>query len=81
MSLNKQVVLIKVEELWDQIKKAVLLKANDLLDSGALDLEQYSDEDYLLPKLLLCAAAQEIEDAYHPLTPDQRRQLHKLRCF
>jgi hypothetical protein len=54
--------------------------ARKILLSGAIDLEAY-ENDYRLPKIVLCSALKEASFQYTPLSKDDKKTLKNLEYF
>ena len=55
-------------------------KASDILNSGAIDIEDYQD-DYRLPKLVLCAALKDARWQYEPFNDVDKKTVKNLERF
>ena len=53
-----------------------------ILKSGALDLDKYGD-DYILPKIFICAMVSEIYFQFKPLsnTKEAKKEIKNIECF
>lgn len=58
---------------WDR-------KLDSLFNSGALDLEKY-DDDYELPKIILCAMLKEMSYQYAPNSDAGRKEVKNIGLF
>jgi len=63
-------------DLRDFLKK----KAQDILNSGAIDIEDY-DNDYRLPKLVLCATLKDARWQYEPFNEPDKKTIKNLEHF
>jgi hypothetical protein len=63
--MTKEQFLSKVEELLPDLNELIREKAQTLLNSGAVDLESYSD-NFLLPKIFISAMGEEIKNQFAP---------------
>jgi hypothetical protein len=55
-------------------------KAKSILLSGAIDLEHY-ENDYQLPKAVLCAVLKEASWQYMPFSPEGKKLVKNLEHF
>jgi hypothetical protein len=55
-------------------------KAKDILSSGAIDLEHY-ENDFQLPKAVLCAVLKEASWQYMPFSPEGKKLVKNLEHF
>lgn len=71
----------KVVELINSLIPELKSTCERLYNSGALDVDQYSTEEYVLAKILVTAAMEQHAADYHPLDDTHRQDLHNLRHF
>jgi len=72
---NEKLHVMK-KEMNQEIEKECLR----LLNSGAVDIGSY-DDDYLLPKLILCAALQNSSKQYLPFAKEHIKKVKNLLNF
>lgn len=77
---TKESVLEKIEEMLPNIQELVVRKATQALDSGAINLEDYKD-NYLLPKIILCAIGDVIQSQYKPPMKKDQKEVKNIRYF
>lgn len=70
----------KISELIRNEKELFWKKVQKGLDSGALNLDSY-DDNYLLPKIVMCAVHGEMEWQYTPLTKEGKKEAKNLKLF
>lgn len=72
----------KIAEMFAKAPETIHTEVERLLNSGALDLEEASD-DFRLPKLLYVVALRYLAEQYTPLDHDRRarRELKNLEKF
>lgn len=72
----------RVEELISnpEFRRFLDKEVERLFKSGALDTES-ADDDFRLPRLILCVALENLSRKYSPLSPDGKRIVQNLRHF
>ncbi len=70
----------KIKELMKEEKGMFWERVQKALSSGALDLDSYED-NYLLPKIIMCAVHGEMEWQYMPLTKEGKKEAKNLKAF
>jgi len=71
----------RIEELFAfGIDKMIKGECRRLFKSGAIDPENHGD-DFLLPKLIMTVALQNIADQYMPSNTKVQREVRNLRRF
>lgn len=65
MPTTKENIRKKVIELLDDNRKTIEAKLDNLLDSGHIDYEN-TEDNYRLPKMIVCALAKETERQFAP---------------
>jgi len=55
-------------------------KVKDYFGQGAIDITSYED-DYLLPKIVLCATLQHCANQYEPFLKKDKDEVENLRAF
>lgn len=71
--MTKKQLRKKMNELIRENNKMIKEKLEKLLKSGAIDLPFYED-NYLLPKLIMCAMAKETAFQFKPLSNQKEHQ-------
>lgn len=72
--MDEAVLDARVNELITETTRIFLEKYESLKKSGALDLEKY-DDNYVLPKVIMCALCQEAYEQWQPpqMVPDSKK--------
>lgn len=65
-----------IEELSERTKSECIR----LFQSGAVDTSEYAC-DFILPRIILTVALENIASGYAPLHPDHKREILNLRHF
>lgn len=79
--MTKEQFFNKFNELiQENIESQLHIKANTVLRSGSVDLNDY-DDDYRLPKLVLVAALRSISHDFAPFYEDGKKVLKKLETI
>lgn len=71
----------KVRELINNLTPLLKATCERLYNSGALDVEAYNPEEFVLAKILVTAAMEQHASDYHPLDDTHKQDLHNLRHF
>jgi hypothetical protein len=71
----------KIDELVATLESTIRLEAERLGSCGAVDLDDYSPDEYLLAKLLVTAAARKHCNDFAPFTKAGKRELKNLESF
>ncbi len=71
----------KLDELIDAYAAELKIKAQSLYHSGALDVESFSPDEYVLAKLLITAAIYDTKDDFAPLSSEHKKVLKNLIHF
>ena len=77
--MTKQQLRQKTNELIRESNKMMREKLEKLLKSGAIELSAYSD-DYVLPKLIMCAMSKELMHQWKPLS-NQKERMREIDNF
>jgi hypothetical protein len=79
MATTKENIRSKVIEMIDDHRKTMEEKLDALLDSGHIDFEN-TEDNYRLPKLIVCALARETERQFSPpnMTRKDDREIDML---
>jgi len=78
--ITKYETLIRIKEMLPDIMTGVLKQAEHLLDSGAIDIDDYN-KDYVLPKIILTACLYDLAYSYKPYNKDDIKTVNNLRKF
>ena len=70
----------KIKELIKQSNKSMIKNLDKIINSGAIDLTQY-ENNYILPKICICALFKEERFQYKPLSNKARKELKNLEYF
>ena len=71
----------KCHELIDSLASKMKLDCERLYSSGALNTEEYSENEYALAKILVTRAMHKNKDAYYPLYGKYKNDLKDLLRF
>ncbi|MCE1274409.1 MAG: hypothetical protein LWW75_07800 [Chlorobiales bacterium] len=63
----------KVECMANDVRALIIEKADTLLKSGGVSLDDYAEDSCLLPKLFICAMGDEIKWQFYPTVVRSRR--------
>jgi hypothetical protein len=77
---TKYETLKRIKEMLPDIMTGVVKQSEHLLDSGAVDIDDYND-DYLLPKIILAACLYDLAHSYKPYNKDDIKTVNNLRNF
>ena len=72
--------LDKIKEMLPDLNRLILEKAKKVFSSGAVDTESY-ENNYLLPKIFLCAMGKEISWQYEPHSKKDKKVVKNLGYF
>ena len=78
--MTKEQFLTKIDEMSDTTAKAIREKARKILKTGAFEINEYED-DYRLPKIVMCALCEKMAFQWRPLTESDRKELKNLKHF
>jgi hypothetical protein len=80
--MTREQFTAKFQELLDSpdFMGFINKKAKDILSSGAIDLEDY-ENDYRLPKIVLCAVLHDMVWQYEPFNDKDKRTVKNLEHF
>lgn len=62
----------KINELVDLFASSLKVECNRLYRSGAVDVDRYDQDQYVLPKILVTAAILRLKDEFAPLHDKQQ---------
>jgi hypothetical protein len=81
--MKEDAFLEKFGEILEAAKKAICQQGIKLFRSGAVDQEEFDDDDYQLPKLILIAALLDEADNWQPKSVTRKflAILNNLRSF
>lgn len=69
---------------WNELQKDLIPYMNELKNRawsyGAFDKDSY-DDDFQLPKIILCAVLNATKDQYMPFTPEGKKEVKNLSYF
>jgi hypothetical protein len=78
--MTKLQYLRKCKELKKGVNVLIDKEILKLLNSGAFDLKDYQN-DFLLPKAVITAIAEEIKHQFRPLNDDGKKLVKNLEYF
>ena len=78
--MTEKQFLEKVNEMLPDLNQLILEKAKKVFSSGAIDTEEY-DNNYLLPKIFLCAMGKEISWQYGVHSKKDEKVVKNLGYF
>ena len=70
--MTKEVCTEKVDELIGQAAESMKKNAKKLLSSGVIKFDDYSNDSYLLPKMIIRALLMEEENRFKPLLSNKQ---------
>lgn len=71
----------KINELVDTLAASIKVKALALGSSGAIDQDDYSVDEYVLAKILVTAAINDLKDSFAPFREADKRTVKNLSYF
>jgi hypothetical protein len=78
--MTKKQFIKKVKELHKQTNKTLLEKAEKILKSGCIDLNNFKN-DYVLPKIFITAFYNKMSFQYRPFDVLAKREVKNLQYF
>lgn len=69
---------LKVDELVASITATLRIECHNLYNSGAVEVDEYDPDQYVLAKALVTAAMHRLKDNFAPRDPALLRFIHKL---
>jgi hypothetical protein len=78
--MTREQFLTKFDELVKENNYRFRVKATAILSSNAVDLESYED-DYRLPKIVLCAVLKSLSNDWSPLLPESKETLESIESI
>lgn len=69
----------KINELVDLFASSLKVECERLYRSGAVDVDSYDPDLYILPKVLVTAAILRRKGDYSPFTKEHKRAVKNLR--
>ena len=78
--ITKEEIIDKVNGMLidNEIQKSIVNRVEHLLKSGSIDLADYEEGSYILPKILLSAALSWEADQYAPSNKENIKTLKNL---
>lgn len=70
----------KYNELIEQAVEDLKGSLHKIIQSGAVDIQEY-DDDYRLPKLIICAASRRLYDQFRPLSKELTKESYNMYLF
>ncbi|OPX89044.1 MAG: hypothetical protein A4E53_01652 [Pelotomaculum sp. PtaB.Bin104] len=70
----------KIDEMLPELMNKLREECARLYSCGALNVEEYED-NYLLPKIILCVALKNQSWQYRPLTQEGKKEAKNLERF
>lgn len=77
--MDKPVCEAKVRELSQNLAESLVEKAMRLYRSGGVDVSDFRNDDYRLPKALVAAVIDDCRDEYTPRDPELRKLAENLK--
>jgi len=71
----------KIHELVNTLASSIKIKAMALGSSGGIDEDDYSVDEYVLAKILVTAAVEDLKDVYMPFGSADRKTVKNLKHF
>jgi len=71
----------KINELVDAMAQEIKLTAERLGACGAVNLDDYNSDEYVLAKILVTAATRKHSSDYAPLSAEHKRELKNLSYY
>ena len=72
--MTKAAYMAMVKELAKRAEKDMVIAADELWKSGAIDPDSYSKEGYILPKMFMCAYASRLKRNWGQPHPTRKIQ-------
>jgi len=76
--MKRQTAIKKTLELYDQDRKRVEELAEKAVSCGAVDLDDYPEAEYALPKIILSVIYQTLRDGWEPLNKEHKDEAANL---
>jgi len=80
MSQTKRQYMTKVRELLRTQNRTIVKRAEALWRSGAIEPSEFED-DYILPKAVVCVLDREAAESWRPMSPAHRSLVRNLEHF
>lgn len=83
MATTRRNITKRTNELIKNLNKYIKEDVKKLLDSGAINLDEYED-NYKLPKMMIAAILErQAEKEYHPPYPTRKdnKEIKNMKCF
>lgn len=71
----------KIDFMISRHEEQLRIRIDELANSGGLNMSEYNEKDYILPKILITAALRDCKDIFLPIHPQFRRDCDKLKHF
>lgn len=79
--MNKDTCMKKVNEMADDIHSSIIKECDRLFQSGGIGTSEFNDDEYVLPKILLVVALEDIASQYKPPAELYDSEIDNLRHF
>jgi len=80
-TLHKKAIMKEVGVLLTEHNHVVYKNVGKLLDSGAINTDNYAESVYTLPKILLTAVLQSSSEIFMPFDHEHRKEVENLKHF
>ena len=83
MAITRRNVTKRTNELIRDLNKYIKEDVKKLLDSGAVNLDEY-DDNYRLPKMMIAAILErQVKKNYRPPYPTRKdnKEIKNMKCF
>lgn len=70
----------RLKSLLPDLQDYIIEQATQLFESGCIDTENY-DNDYQLPKMMLCIVLENAVDQYLPISEQASKAMKNIRKF
>lgn len=81
MATTREIVKEKMKELIPDLNEALSKEVDRLLLTNAISLSKYEDKDYVIAKILLVVALENLAEQYMPRINEYRKEIKNLRKF
>lgn len=79
--MKKSICMKRVKEVADSMSLSIIRECDRLFRSGGIDTSSFSDQEYVLPKILLIVALENTASGYRPPGDSYKKQIANLRHF
>ena len=76
--MKRQTAIAKVLELYDNERANVRRLAESAVSCGAIDLDDYKDDEYVLPKIIATVIFSTMANGYCPTSATYRQEVKNL---